>query len=653
MSVCRPTAANWATRYVASYLLCGSLLTQLASGAERDARPSAIDPSVAIASLAERQAGGEPVFIRQGEVDQLVLSVNPDGGGGCAIATGANLLQCLGVIAGREPLASPHQTLLQLLSEQPELLKGRVSNEALSEFITRGGEKLLGGGVDVAVCVSHRSPLGAGYPNWDAAGPMLSVAPGELTLLAYEVRTKSGEVRGRHFVVLRRVVGNKIDVLDPARPHKDTSYVLEHRKGRLDRPTRVFLLRPAGVPVTTDVYEFDTLFRIQLNAKPSDVVRLSPTEAAVEQVKAQIASTAERLRDTEDFLNPRKWREETAAFGLPGLDLPPKVGGSGWSARRVLDVFRHAGRFNLNFRDVVGGAHARPLLRSKEPAVLDVARQVARGESYMAILITEPSAGSDLKALATSAEKVEGGYRLVGEKRYNARLAQASHMLVFAQVPEDRDGWLTAFVVPVNADGVTVKTLRAHGLTGNSYGGAVFDNTFVPDRMRVGKQGDGLLVFREHFYYWRLMQVAAAIGTGERALEQMAARIATRKTFGAPIGRFTHLQQSLGQSTTELKMAYALACDAAEQLDRGDYEGARGVIAGLKAEGVEAALHAADAAMRAHGGMGYSGEVDLGDRVRDLMGLRIADGTTDVMRMDVVRQAYGDEFWDMAVKPQK
>ncbi|MEN1681388.1 MAG: acyl-CoA dehydrogenase family protein [Planctomycetota bacterium] len=77
---------------------------------------------------------------------------------------------------------------------------------------------------------------------------------------------------------------------------------------------------------------------------------------------------------------------------------------------------------------------------------------------------------------------------------------------------------------------------------------------------------------------------------------------------------------------------------------------APGVIAGLKAEGVEPALRAA---MRAHGGMGYSGEVDLGDRVRDLMGLRIADGTTDVMRMDVVRQAYGDEFWNMAVKPQK
>lgn len=281
--------------------------------------------------------------------------------------------------------------------------------------------------------------------------------------------------------------------------------------------------------------------------------------------------------------------------------------------------------------------------------MLDVVRQVARGEGYMAILITEPSAGSDLKALATKAEKVPGGYRITGEKRYNARLAQATHMLVFAQVPEDPPGWLTAFLLPIDAEGVHVKTLHAHGLTGNSYGGAAFDNVHVPAKMRIGEQGGGLKLFFKHFLYWRLMQVAAAIGTGEQALEQMAARIESREAFGAPIGRFTHLQQALGQSTTELRMAYALACDAADQLDRGDYRGARGVIGGLKAEGVEAALRAADAAMRAHGGVGYSEEVDLRERVRDLMGLRIADGTTDVMRMDVVRQAYGEVFWDMAV----
>ena len=100
-------------------------------------------------------------------------------------------------------------------------------------------------------------------------------------------------------------------------------------------------------------------------------------------------------------------------------------------------------------------------------------------------------------------------------------------------------------------------------------------------------------------------------------------------------------------------MAYAFARETAALIDRKEYKAARGMINGLKAEGVEIALRAVDAATRAFGGEGYSGLVDLGDRLRDLNGLRIADGTTDVMRMDVVRQEFGEEFWRMAVQPGK
>jgi ankyrin repeat protein len=94
------------------------------------------------------------------------------------------------------------------------------------------------------------------------------------------------------------------------------------------------------------------------------------------------------------------------------------------------------------------------------------------------------------------------------------------------------------------------------------------------------------------------------------------------------IGRFTHLQQPIGECATKLAMATAYAAKAAELIDQGDYKTASTLVNGVKAEGVEIALAAADAAMRAHGALGYSREVDLGDRVRDLMGLRIADGTT-------------------------
>jgi alkylation response protein AidB-like acyl-CoA dehydrogenase len=275
---------------------------------------------------------------------------------------------------------------------------------------------------------------------------------------------------------------------------------------------------------------------------------------------------------------------------------------------------------------------------------------VARGDGYIAIAITEPSAGSDIPAIKTTSKRVDGGYVLNGTKRFNARLGQASHVIIFAQGTTGEPGKLSVFVCPIKTDGLTVETLTAHGLTGNTYGGLTLRDVFVPEDHRIGEDGEGLSIFFEHFLYWRLMQTAAAIGTGEGALKLMADRIKTREAFGGPIGRFTHLQQPIGQHWTELQMAFALAQHAAELIDRGDYTAARPYICGLKAEGVEISLNAVDAAMRAFGGEGYSTRVDLGDRLRDLQGLRIADGTTDVMRMEVVRKVYGQEFWNLAIE---
>ncbi len=96
-----------------------------------------------------------------------------------------------------------------------------------------------------------------------------------------------------------------------------------------------------------------------------------------------------------------------------------------------------------------------------------------------------------------------------------------------------------------------------------------------------------------------------------------------------------------------------VASEAAELIDEGNYDAASPMVNGIKAKGVEIALAASDAAMRAHGALGYSRQVDLSDRVRDLMGLRIADGTNDVMRMEVVRSVYGFEFWNMAIRIYK
>lgn len=496
----------------------------------------------------------------------------------------------------------------------------------------------------------------AHHQTWaEGEGPDLSFAPRKIRVLSYTVTDGTGMVLGRHFVLLKRASKDQIDVVDPMKPGGDRHYVLDYRPGEKGARARLLLDNPPGIPRAGGyVFEVNTVFTVSVLDEGELGARSTGRTASTEYINGKLDETARELKGTDGFLKPRVWRKKTAEFGLPGLDLPAENGGSGWPAVKMIEVFRRAGWHNLNFRDVVGGAHVRPLLKSTAPEVLKIVRQVASGDAYIAIAITEPEAGTDIPAIKSSARKVDGGYLLNGRKRFNARLDQATHVVIFTQGAAGEPGKLSAFVVPVDASGITIERLQAHGLTGNSYGGISFKDMKVSDGQLLGRDGDGMRIFFEHFLYWRLMQAAAAIGTGENALDQMADRIKARHVFGGPIARFTHLQQPIGQHRTELRMAYALAREAAMRIDRGDYgKETRALICGIKAEGVEIALRATDAATRAFGGEGYSNLVDLGDRLRDLNGLRIADGTTDVMRMEVVRQTYGEEYWDMAIQPKK
>jgi alkylation response protein AidB-like acyl-CoA dehydrogenase len=607
-----------------------------------------IEVTEALSELQDLQTKNQDAFVIQSDLDELIA---PGGGGACCSANSINLLQTLRKMLGLEHLSNPHKAVLKSFVDQKELLRGRVTNEQLVRLIHFYERYLDGAKVCITIESAPNSTHSTTDRGWkELSGPNLTVKPREVKIVSFTWTDAHSKVLGRHFVLLKEFGRNEIVVVDPRRPLSDNRYVLEYRQNSKGECTEVFLLNPVGTPVRTDIFEINTIFTVSILDEKASSPERCKKAVSMWQIKEGILQTANELKGKEEFTSPRVWREKTAGFGLPGLDLPVDLGGSNWSAVEMIEVFRHAGSFNLNFRDVVGGGHVRALCKFRTPEIEKIIQQVASGKGYVAIAITEPEAGTDIPAIKSKSEKVEGGYRLTGVKRFNARLEQATHVIIFTNGTSGEHGKLSVFVLPINTPGLTIEHLSAHGLTGNSFGGLRFENLFVPESHLVGKDGDGLRVFFEHFLYWRLMQATAAIGTGENALQQMADRIKNRQAFGGPIGRFTHLQQPIGQYVTELEMAYALAEKAAAVIDNGDYHGARAAICGLKAEGVEIALCAVDAATRAFGGEGYSHLVDLGDRLRDLNGLRIADGTTDVMRMDVVRQKYGEEFWKMAIE---
>ncbi len=603
---------------------------------------------IALDEIVRRQKFNGDVIVIQNELDGLVDST---GGGACPSAACLIAYQALRLIAGNEPEANPHRIAVMAFSTMPKLLKGRLTNFQVIELLNYYGAKLGDRKIDIEVLSSPNSPHATNGNTWAIdALPKFSLEKDQISIMSYTVTYPSGEVAGRHFVLIKEIDGDVIRVLDPHAPTKDYSFKV--RVGQ-SGTGRIFLDYPPGKPSNGVVNEINTLFRITLCPRP-DAQRLVPTEdTAVGPIMEKVDGLASELSAIGELKSPLSWRKRGALFGLPSLDLPSDLGGANWPTIKMIEIFRHAGRHDLNLRDVIGGAHARVLLNSKNPEVRDIVQQIADGNGYMAIAITEPNVGSDFTAMESTAKRVDGGYVLNGHKRFNARLEQASHVIVFTKSPTGNNGRISTFVLPIKTKGLEIEHLEAHGLKGNSYGGLILSDVFVPSSHLIGEEDDGRDIFNSHFRYWRLMQTATAIGTAERALEIMAERLKSRHAFGGPIGRFTHLQQPLGQHTTELRMAYALAKEAAALLDQKEYALADPLINGLKAEGIEIAINAVDAAARAFGGEGYSNLVDIGDRLQDLNGLRIADGATDVMRSSVVSSVYGKEFWQMAVEAKK
>lgn len=630
-------------------LLCHLLLVFLVFAA-RTAIAYTADSSAdaALTALQTFQQEGRDAFVLQGELDSIIRQ---GGGGACASAVAIDAIQALRLMAGMEPLANPHKAVLAAIGKQDELLNGRVSNQQFVTLINGfASEHLKDFKIDIEVFSSpHGSFSPVGHP-WDKSeGPNLSIKESQLKIVTFTWTEASGRLLGRHFVLLKRIDDNEISVIDPSRPLKKITYTLASRE-EAEWGRRFFLLPPAKVK-TSDTFEIDTVFTLRIK---DDGQAQSPGELA--QLTKRIDETADALRAVGELRSPRKWREASAAFGLPGLDLPVDCGGSDWSSRKTLEAFICAGRHDLNCRDVVGGGHVRPLRNSSHPKMKEIIQQVVRGDAYVAITITEPHTGSDVHSIKSTARKVDGGYLLSGEKRYVARLEQATHVIIFTQPASGEPRGLSAFVLPIDTPGLQRYSFGAHGLTGNSFGGMRFNDVRVEEWQMIGADGKGYEIFNDHFRYWRLMQVAAAIGTAQRALELTVDRLLEREAYGAPIGRFSHLQQAVGQHTTELKMAKSLAVEAATMIDEGKGEDADAIINGLKSEGVEIALATVDSSVRAFGAEGYSDRVDLGDRLRDLNGLRIADGTTDVMRMSVVARSYGEKgkkLWDMAVRGHK
>ena len=263
---------------------------------------------------------------------------------------------------------------------------------------------------------------------------------------------------------------------------------------------------------------------------------------------------------------------------------------------------------------------------------------VAAGDAIAAFALSEPEAGSDVAALATTAKPDGNAHvRITGTKTWISNGGIADHYVVFARTGEGAGPrGLSAFVVDADAPGLTVSE-RIEVIAPHPLATLRFDGVRVPLGNRLGPAGDGFKVAMATLDVFRSTVGAAALGFARRALHETIERAANRKLFGAPLSELQLTQAAIADSASEVDASALLVYRAAWTKDQGAPRVTReAAIAKMFAS--EAAQRVIDRAVQLHGGLGVTKGVKVEELYREIRALRIYEGATEVQKVVIARE---------------
>ncbi|MDM8086096.1 acyl-CoA dehydrogenase family protein [Cellulomonas cellasea] len=340
---------------------------------------------------------------------------------------------------------------------------------------------------------------------------------------------------------------------------------------------------------------------------------------------------------------PTTFRKAMNEAGFGSLGFPEEFGGTPSDALTLVMLAERVARQGLNNGYGLELLQAMDILEfGSDEQKQEILGLLAAGEVPFALGFTEPGAGSDNAAMATTAVHHDGMVTFNGTKTLITNALQSKYLLLMAKNPggDDPRRAISMYLVPMDAPGVTTNRLDKIVWHISDSCEIFLDDVTLPESCLVGVQGNGFKQLMRNFELERLVIAANCLGMAQCAFDDAATYAAQRVQFGKPIGSFQLIQLKLTDMAIKLENIRNFVYKTAWMVDQDLPLKSQGAL--CKRYSAMAAFEVADEAMQIFGGVG----VTVGTRVsrlwRDLRGHRFGGGTDEIMVHIAGRQIVKD-----------
>jgi cyclohexanecarboxyl-CoA dehydrogenase len=339
----------------------------------------------------------------------------------------------------------------------------------------------------------------------------------------------------------------------------------------------------------------------------------------------------------------RALMREMGELGFIAPELPEAHGGQGLGSLAAGVIHEEIARadLSLSYINLLASLNGQILSQHGRP---EVARpwlhQLTRGEALFAIALTEPRGGSDAANLRLRIERVGDSYVINGEKTSISAADQCDAAVIFGRTGTVESGahGVTALLVPMDAPGITRNRFDCHGQRAIGRGSLFFENVRVPLDHRLGDEGKGFVQVMQGFDFSRALIGLQVLAVASVSLEETWAYAAQRQAFGQPLSAFQGVSHPLAEFETQVAAARLLCLQTLWLKDRGLPHTAEAAM--CKWWGPKLAYDVVHQCLLSFGHGGYD-RGPLEQRLRDVLGFQIGDGTAQIMKTIVARTKAG------------